>query len=192
MLHQQIESVPRIHEMEPARSFYAGKEWSKKYRRWRYIYEIVPPTDKKLFPADAVLVDMLRRIPGTKLKEIIRDKEFDRFFIVQARRGVFSARASLASRKLMKRFLSRLGQAASGKRSVRPLVLEGVERFLTEHGFVNIEWNGRKVIAYKKDGHGYVRYESRAKNNRPHQKSLEKLHRLCAIEPPFSYGAALT
>lgn len=190
MLHQKVEKIPPIQKVESAHGFYMGKEWSKKYRRWRYIYEIVPPRDRKLLPADEVLIDMLRHLHGVKLKEIRRDPSFDRFFVFQARRGVFSTRASPTARIARKRFLAKVGKAAvSSERAVRPAVLEAVGRFSSEHGFTYVEWNGRKVIAYKKEGLGYVRYESTARANEPYRKALEKLHRICAIEPPFSYGA---
>lgn len=189
VLHQQVKKTSRIEESESAYAVYREKEWSKKYRRWRYTYEILPPKGRKLFLSDNVIIDMLRHLPGIKLKEILRDKEFDRFFVFQARRGVFSTRASRTARTARKRFLAKLGKAASLERAPRRVAMEAVERFRAEHGFTYVEWTGKMVIAYKMGSLGYERYESTARNKGPYRVALEKLHHVCAIEPPFSLGA---
>ncbi|HWU24708.1 MAG TPA: hypothetical protein VN086_03065 [Candidatus Paceibacterota bacterium] len=187
MLQEKISSATAFQSLESPKQSYMRRVWSKKRRRWLYIYAIYPSKDAPFLPSDEAIISMISHLPEVAFMESIRDKDMDRFLVFQLKKGIFSTRADRSSRELRKKFLSDIAQASSSQRSIRPATSAAVQRFLEENDFASVEWTGGKIVAYSKEG---GRYESTQVRNGSYRQQLRVIHRICKIELPFYHGAA--
>jgi hypothetical protein len=187
VLQQHIPRLTAIEKKECAESVYSKKEWSRKRRRWLYLYLIYPPKHKPFLPSDESLLTMVGHLPEVAFIESNRFKDRDYFLVFGLKRNIFTTRADFVSRTIRRQFLCEIGQASTTERIVRPSTLEAANLFLAECGFATVEWNGRQLIAHSKDNE---RYESSRVRGGIYWRPFQILLRACRPELPFSYGAA--
>lgn len=166
-------------------SFYSRAQWSKKRKRWLYVYVIYPPTASPFFPSDEALKTMVGRLPEIAFIKSERFSDRDCFYIFGLKRCIFSTRADSLSREIRLKFLREVGASSMSFRDVRPLVSEEATHLLRAERFEKIEWNGRHLVATTADG---KRLESHLRGRC--RTPFKQLFRLCKSELPFQYGAA--
>lgn len=187
MRHERIVRAPSSHEVQCATYAYSRAGWGRRLRRYLYLYAIHPPSSRPYLPSDETLRTMTAKLPGVRFWESDRFPDRDVFYVYGRKRSIFAKRGDPRLRSLRAQFLCEVGESALSERDIRPNVREAADRFLSDCGFVNVQWTGKDTISYDADGH---RHEGRLTSEGASAFPTRRFKRICRGELPFFYGTA--
>ncbi len=179
----------RVPRFKPASATYrfVRSAWGRTRKRWLHLYRVYPPAETPFLPSDEALKTLVGTIPDVRFHGSARFSDHDLFFVYGRNKNLFTARAGPTARAVRQGFLRDVASVSLKERPVPEHVQEASKAFLSDCGFVNVEWDGRQAIAYDKEG---WRHEGRRVTGGTYWRPFRDFEHLCRPVLPFFYRAA--